>query len=487
MKVRIIKIFFLFFGFILVPSSLFALTYYYNYDSLNRLISVGTTLPDAASPTTPNNLQATAVSPVQINLSWSASTDNSQIGGYRIYRNGELIATINSTTYQDTNLSPPTAYTYTVSAFDTGGNNSSQSTLLTTATQTPETPRLITPWGTIALASPTYNWYAISGATQYNLYVNDSSGNKVNQWFTAAQAGCASGTGICSATPSVSLAQGSGNWKIQAQYDWGLGPWSSVQNLNIIPGHLKADFNADGKEDILFRNILSGDVAVWYMNGLSLISGQVIWPAYPLNLQIFGTGDFNNDGKTDILWRDMNNGDVWVWIMNSIIYGQLVSPGVSLFFEIVGTGDFNNDGNTDILWRNMVNGDVIVWFMNGTTVSLGSIIYSGMDLNWDIVGTGDFNKDGSTDILWRNKVSGDVAVWLMNGTTLITAWVIYPGYDLNWEIVGTGDFNTDGNIDILFRNKITGDIAVWLMNGTSLTTGQIIYPGLDLNWKIMNQ
>ena len=99
----------------------------------------GTASGDAVPPTVPAGLTATAVSPTQINLSWSASTDNVGVGGYRIFRNGAAtpIATVSGTTYQNTGLAASTTYTYTVLAFDAAGNVSLQSSPVSAITQTP--------------------------------------------------------------------------------------------------------------------------------------------------------------------------------------------------------------------------------------------------------------------------------------------------------------------------------------------------------------
>src|SRR5207249_8046455 len=45
--------------------------------------------------------------------------------------------------------------------------------------------------------------------------------------YTAAQAGCASGTGTCSLTPSVTLSAGAGQWWIVTSNAAGNGPWSA--------------------------------------------------------------------------------------------------------------------------------------------------------------------------------------------------------------------------------------------------------------------
>ncbi len=78
-------------------------------------------------PTIPTNLSASPVSPTQINLTWTASTSNVAVTGYNIYRNGTQMGTSTTNAYLDTDLTPATYYTYTVSAYDAAGNVSALS------------------------------------------------------------------------------------------------------------------------------------------------------------------------------------------------------------------------------------------------------------------------------------------------------------------------------------------------------------------------
>ena len=75
----------------------------------------------------PTNLSGTAISPSQINLTWTASTDNVGVTGYKIFRDGTQIGTSPSTSFSSTGLAASTVYSYTVSAYDAAGNNSGQS------------------------------------------------------------------------------------------------------------------------------------------------------------------------------------------------------------------------------------------------------------------------------------------------------------------------------------------------------------------------
>jgi chitodextrinase len=90
---------------------------------------------DTTAPSTPTNLAASAISSSQINLTWTASTDNVAATGYKIFRGGVQVGTSATNSYGDTGLSPSTAYSYTVSAFDAAGNNSPASNAASATTQ----------------------------------------------------------------------------------------------------------------------------------------------------------------------------------------------------------------------------------------------------------------------------------------------------------------------------------------------------------------
>jgi uncharacterized lipoprotein YddW (UPF0748 family)/chitodextrinase len=80
---------------------------------------------DFCPPTVPTNLQVAASTTSQLSLSWTASTDNLGVTGYKVYRNGSPVGTTTGTSYQDSGLAPNTQYTYTVAALD-GQNESAQ-------------------------------------------------------------------------------------------------------------------------------------------------------------------------------------------------------------------------------------------------------------------------------------------------------------------------------------------------------------------------
>jgi hypothetical protein len=90
------------------------------------------------------------------------------------------------------------------------------------------------------------------------------------------------------------------------------------------------DFNLDGKTDILWRHALSGQNVVWFLEGTSLVSGAFTNPPSlaDVNWRMVATGDYNFDGRVDIVWRHSASGQNVMWFMNgiSLISGAFTNP-----------------------------------------------------------------------------------------------------------------------------------------------------------------
>ena len=226
---------------------------------------------------------------------------------------------------------------------------------------------------------------------------------------------------------------------------------------------------------------------IWQMNGVSQISSAVLGPNPGAAWHIRGAGDFNNDGHADIVWQN-NDGSVAIWDMNgaSIIGAAVIAnPGPS--WHLAAAADFSGDGSSDLLFQNN-DGSVAIWQMNGTSLVSGAVLAANPGSAWHIKGTGDFNNDGHADIVWQHN-DGTVAVWSMaSATTLLagptTGIVAAPGPA--WQIGGVGDYNGDGVSDIILQNTGSGQAALWTMNGADLTpTGALLSANPGTSWHMV--
>ena len=100
-----------------------------NFTAYSNTASAATSaVVDTQPPTAPSNLAATATSPSQINLSWTAATDNVGVTQYLIERcvtascTFAQIGTSAATTFSSTGLSASTGYSYRVRASDATPN-----------------------------------------------------------------------------------------------------------------------------------------------------------------------------------------------------------------------------------------------------------------------------------------------------------------------------------------------------------------------------
>ena len=241
------------------------------------------------------------------------------------------------------------------------------------------------------------------------------------------------------------------------------------------------------------------------LSSLALGTEVVISVLPDTTWEIAGTADFNGDGKTDILWRNYGTGafqgmnDIWFMNGTTFVSETIFSIVADTSWRIAGTGDFNGDGKTDILWRNHGSGAVqgmnVIWFMDNGVFQSETVFSQIPDTSWRIAGTGDFNGDGKTDILWRYHGAGAYqgmnVVWFMDGPAFQSESVFSIISDTAWEIAGTGDFDSDGKTDILWRyygvGAYQGMNDIWYLNGTAFLKEEIFSVIPDTNWRIVNR
>lgn len=111
---------------------------YYNFTTLAPA-------SDITPPSIPTGLSVIAISSTQISLSWTTSTDNVAVTGYKIFRDGTQIKITTTNSYTDSGLSAKTSYNYTVSAYDIAGNESNKS--VSASVQTHQNPIVKLPQG----------------------------------------------------------------------------------------------------------------------------------------------------------------------------------------------------------------------------------------------------------------------------------------------------------------------------------------------------
>ena len=132
-------------------------------------IAVAVPLPtDTSPPGTPPNVAATALSFSEVAVSWGASTDDVGVTGYRVYRDGTLVASPTGTSASATGLSGGVLYAFSVAALDAAGNASTQSApvLVTTPVLVPPTISFSAAPATVTAGQPvTLTWSSTNASS----------------------------------------------------------------------------------------------------------------------------------------------------------------------------------------------------------------------------------------------------------------------------------------------------------------------------------
>ena len=287
------------------------------------------------------------------------------------------------------------------------------------------------------------------------------------------------------------------------------GMWDeSDANFTIVHTAVKADFNKDGQDDILWRYYATGGYnTVWFLGSTGMAlrplamanprmaakisGGQLIMKTLSgkrmMSPRDMGVGSDPRKGRTlanspDLMGLGSRRGALASVVDDPRKAGRALSKtGV-----LRSPAAYSDPRQVALALKSQ--GPSANKAMITATGYLGAgDLLPVADLNWEIRGTGDFNHDGNVDILWRyNAPGGYNVVWFMNGTNWIGSADLFAVEDLNWQIVGTGDFNRDGNVDILWRyNGPGGYNVIWYMNGTNWAGSVDLFGVSDLNWQIV--
>ncbi len=116
---------------------------------------------DTQPPTVPQAVTGSPVNDNEVNLSWTASTDDVAVAGYYIYRNGVWVGSSPTASYTDQGLTRATSYQYSVYAYDEVGNMSAESGFVSVTTMDvapPTSPSDLTVF--VAISQLRLNWTA---------------------------------------------------------------------------------------------------------------------------------------------------------------------------------------------------------------------------------------------------------------------------------------------------------------------------------------
>jgi YD repeat-containing protein len=210
---------------------------------------------DTTPPTAPTGLTATVASSSQINLSWTASTDNVGVTGYRVESCSGAscttfaqIGTPTTTTYNATGLTASTSYSFRVRATDAAGNLSSYSTTAGATTSAPPdtTPPTAPGTPTLTVVSSSQinlSWTASTDNVGVTSYLVERCQGTGCSTFTQIATPAAAGYGDTGLSTSTSY-----SYRVRATDAAGnLSSYSGVASATTGNGSNTYSYDANGR------------------------------------------------------------------------------------------------------------------------------------------------------------------------------------------------------------------------------------------------
>lgn len=207
----------------------------------------------------------------------------------------------------------------------------------------------------------------------------------------------------------------------------GDGTFAAAANTNLPAGAFPTspvarDFNNDGRLDVAIADLGNDVVHLFNGNGNGTFGAVQSFPITPPvpSPRGMASADFNGDGRADLVTANRDDNSVSVLLNNGAGFTvpplRLVTGGAGVRPNKIAALDFNGDTRADILVTNSQGGNVMLFLGNGNgTFGAGISIPTGGGINANQpvgLDVADYNNDTNLDLAVGNYAQQFLTVLL---------------------------------------------------------------------------
>ncbi|MCB1614784.1 MAG: hypothetical protein KDI30_02110 [Pseudomonadales bacterium] len=253
----------------------------------------------------------------------------------------------------------------------------------------------------------------------------------------------------------------------------------------------KVNFDADGdgdKDVLLFNTVFHKWLLLKTENGL-VIDSAFLYPLYSSLDCVFQAAiDVDADGDEDILLRNTVTGKWRLFTMNNGVVSGNSDFGLwaSQDYTLAATGDFDGDKDDDVLLRGTDGKYRLFTIEAGSVTTFAGIgeIYAASDYIPQVAS--DFDSDGDDDLIIRNTANGSWRLYRFQNNAIAGSAAIYPYQNLDWAFQTEGDFDGDGDSDLLLRNSSSGVWRLFTIQNGAVTGNSPVGLYSSTDWQVQH-
>jgi len=248
---------------------------------------------------------------------------------------------------------------------------------------------------------------------------------------------------------------------------------SATLPLGPAPNALAvADLNGDGNTDLVVVNGTRSDVTGSTVTiALGKADGSFGAPStYATGRSPYAVvvADFNADGKPDLVVANGDDGTISLLLgRGDGTFGAAVAYAAHTYPDALAVGDFDGDGKLDLAVANDYSNDISILLGRGDGTFRPAVSVAAGD-GPASVAVADLNGDGSPDLVVANRFDNTVAILLGNGDGTFQPPSIYESLGGQLETIVARDLNNDGKPDLIVTSAATNAVAVmlnWTISG----------------------
>jgi hypothetical protein len=264
--------------------------------------------------------------------------------------------------------------------------------------------------------------------------------------------------------------------------------------IALVGTLIGADFNRDGKPDLLLVNHSTRQTAIWHMNNHNLIS-QVSGPTVPTGWTIVGIGDFNRDGYPDVLIYKASSHQTSIWHMrDGHLNNAVAGPTFINGYVPVAVATFIQNGVT-IMAFNPSTRQLYAVNMNDNTI-LSQFPALTVPWGWQLVSANGppqlrypniplQNNDGPQYRL-VNPATRQTAIWNVRYDVQSHSVTFINGFlgvtiPVGQRLGSLLDANLDSYLDYLLFSPSDGRTSFWYLRDSVFLSG-IYGPRIPTGW-----